>query len=219
MKTRLIQLFIIAVPALCLVTGCVKPSNVKSDSTDSKKEVKKEDGKEKEQKRDLLLTPDLKMHELAGNVKEVKVYSENKLKEVVEFDRNGELVLQENDKEKIAVKRDNDNRIIHFTYNNSIDLNQTRSFSYNSKGYPETIEALENNNLSKKEIEYDSGNRIVRQRTKSTNYGIEFITIKEYEYISIDENGNWTERKMTERIEGENEGVDAITETREIIYY
>lgn len=214
MKTRLIQLFIIAVPVLCLMTGCAKPSNVKSDSKDSKKEVKKEDGH-----RDLLLTPDLKMHELAGNVKEVKVYSENKLKEVVEFDRNGELVLQENDKEKIAVKRDNDNRIIHFTYNNSIDLNQTRSFSYNSKGYPETIEALENNNLSKKEIEYDSGNRIVRQRTKSTNYGIEFITIKEYEYISIDENGNWTERKMTERIEGENEGVDAITETREIIYY
>ena len=146
MKTRLIQLFIIALPALCLMTGCAKPSNVKSDSTDSKKE----DGKEKEQKRDLLLTPDLKMHELAGNVKEVRVYSENKLKEVVEFDRNGELVLQENDKEKIAVKRDNDNRIIHFTYNNSIDLNQTRSFSYNSKGYPETIEALENNNLSKK---------------------------------------------------------------------
>ena len=214
MKTRLIQLFIIALPALCLMTGCAKPSNVKSDSTDSKKEVKKEDGKEKEQKRDLLLTPDLKMHELAGNVKEVRVYSENKLKEVVEFDRNGELVLQENDKEKIAVKRDNDNRIIHFTYNNSIDLNQTRSFSYNSKGYPETIEALENNNLSKKEIEYDSGNRIVRQRTKSTNYGIELITIKEYEYISIDENGNWTER-----IEGEDEGVDAITETREIIYY
>ena len=214
MKTRLIQLFIIALPALCLMTGCAKPSNVKSDSTDSKKEVKKEEGKEKEQKRDLLLTPDLKMHELAGNVKEVRVYSENKLKEVVEFDRNGELVLQENDKEKIAVKRDNDNRIIHFTYNNSIDLNQTRSFSYNSKGYPETIEALENNNLSKKEIEYDSGNRIVRQRTKSTNYGIELITIKEYEYISIDENGNWTER-----IEGEDEGVDAITETREIIYY
>ena len=111
MKTRLIQLFIIAVPALCLMTGCAKPSNVKSDSTDSKKEVKKE----MEQKCDLLLTPDLKMHELAGNVKEVKVYSENKLKEVVEFDRNGELVLQENDKEKIAVKRDNDNRIIHFS--------------------------------------------------------------------------------------------------------
>lgn len=59
----------------------------------------------------------------------------------------------------------------------------------------------------------------MRQRTKSTNYGIELITIKEYEYISIDENGNWTERKMTERIEGEDEGVDAITETREIIYY
>ena len=215
MKTRLIQLFIIALPALCLVTGCAKPSNVKSDSTDSKKE----EGKEKEQKRDLLMTPDLKMHELAGNVKEVRVYSENKLKEVLEFDRNGELVLKKNDKEKIAINRDKDNRIIQFTYNNCIDLNQTKRFTYNSKGYPETIEALENNNLSKKEIEYDSGNRIVRQRTKSTNYGIEFITIKEYEYISIDENGNWTERKMTERIEGENEGVDAITETREIIYY
>ena len=215
MKTRLIQLFIIALPALCLVTGCAKPSNVKSDSTDSKKE----EGKEKEQKRDLLMTPDLKMHELAGNVKEVRVYSENKLKEVLEFDRNGELVLKKNDKEKIAINRDKDNRIIQFTYNNCIDLNQTKRFTYNSKGYPETIEALENNNLSKKEIEYDSGNRIVRQRTKSTNYGIELITIKEYEYISIDENGNWTERKMTERIEGENEGVDAITETREIIYY
>ena len=42
MKTRLIQLFIIAVPALCLMTGCAKPSKVKSDSTDSKMEVKKE---------------------------------------------------------------------------------------------------------------------------------------------------------------------------------
>ena len=81
------------------MTGCAKPSNVKSDSTDSKKEVKKEEGKEKEQKRDLLMTPDLKMHELAGNVKEVRVYSENKLKEVLEFDRNGELVLKKNDKE------------------------------------------------------------------------------------------------------------------------
>lgn len=219
MKTRLIQLFIIALPALCLMTGCAKPSNVKSDSTDSKKEVKKEEGKEKEQKRDLLLTPDLKMHELAGNVKEVRVYSENKLKEVLEFDRKGELVLKKNDKEKIAINRDKDNRIIQFTYNNCIDLNQTKRFTYNSKGYPETIEALENNNLSKKEIEYDSENRIVKLRTKSTDYGNKFTNIKEYEYTSIDENGNWTERKMTERIEGEDEGVDAITETREIIYY
>ena len=211
MKTTL-KTFFLFMSMSFLLTGC-------DFVLDSIGEKKTEETKGNPQDTKSLVSPDLKLYELAGNVKEVKFFTDEEISYTLQFDQNGTATAHKNfNNGEVKTKRDKSGKVIQYMCNaDGLDL--TENYSYDNNGYLSTVSILDNDILSKEEIRYNDKKHISEVKVNSDGFDNELVTIKNYEYISFDKNGNWTERKVKESIEHEDVNYQTITEKREISYY
>jgi hypothetical protein len=181
---------------------------------------------------------DLKMYELKGNVKSVKVMMvtmdiEN-LAYTLAFDENGVATAHRYDKlwegePTISVERNEKGQITAYTsiYSDAEIYNVDAKYSYDSNGLLTTIEALwDGESNSKEMIEYDGQSNRAKTITEFYDYDVTAVEEIKYSYSSFDDKGNWTERVLnisnyTKEEDGSvSDNTDmAIIERREIIYY
>lgn len=102
---------------------------------------------------------------------------------------------------KIVINRDDDSRIVSYSRvasdpNFDDERAYTETFIYNSAGRIERYElqGYEWNQI--KTYTYDEGGRIIRIVDKAYDLGAETVSNETIEYVSDDEKGNWTERKV-----------------------
>ena len=181
---------------------------------------------------------DLKMYELKGNVKSVKVMMvtmdiEN-LAYTLAFDENGVATAHRYDKlwegePTISVERNEKGQMTAYTsiYSDAEIYNVDAKYSYDSNGLLTTIEALwDGESNSKEMIEYDGQSNRAKTITEFYDYDVTAVEEIKYSYSSFDDKGNWTERvlNISNYIKEEDGSVSdntdmAIIERREIIYY
>jgi hypothetical protein len=181
---------------------------------------------------------DLKMYELKGNVKSVKVMMvtmdiEN-LAYTLAFDENGVATAHRYDKlwegePTISVERNEKGQMTAYTsiYSDAEIYNVDAKYSYDSNGLLTTIEALwDGESNSKEMIEYDGQSNRAKTITEFYDYDVTAVEEIKYSYSSFDDKGNWTERVLnisnyTKEEDGSvSDNTDmAIIERREIIYY
>lgn len=183
-------------------------------------------------------TSDLKMYELTGNVKEVKVIAENngidELAYTLKFDEKGMATAHSYDKlweEKIDIstERNEKNEMVKYVATpEGGDMPHVEAkYVYDENGYLTEIEALwYGENYSTEKISYNGENNRAESVTEFNDYEMTIVDEVKYIYSKFDDNGNWIEREAVKRnytkdYEGNitEENTTTSKEKREIIYY
>ena len=183
-------------------------------------------------------TSDLKMYELTGNVKSVKVMSEtNGIEELaytLAFDEKGVATAHRYDKLwegelNINVERNEKGEMTSYIvmYADAEIAEVDAKYTYDKNGYLTTIEAMwYGESSSTEKIKYDEKNNRNESVTEYYDYDMTIVDEVKYIYNNFDEKGNWIEREAVKRnytkdYEGEiiDETTTTSKERREIVYY
>lgn len=183
-------------------------------------------------------TSDLKMYELVGNVKSVKVLSVNNgienLAYNLEFDENGMATAHSYDKlwdEKIDIstERNEKNEMVKYVaVPEGGDMPYVEAkYVYDENGYMTEIEALwYGESYTTEKITYNEENNREKTVVEYNDYDMVEVDEMEYTYKNFDSKGNWTEREVRKKSyrkygDGniENKQTVVTPEKREIIYY
>lgn len=179
-------------------------------------------------------TSDLRMYELKGNVKSVKVTTiTNGIESLLyrlEFDANGIATTHRYDNlwgegPTISLERNEKGEVTKYTsiFPDAEVANVEASYTYDGNGMLTTIEALWDGESNTKEmIEYNGKNDRAKIVTEFYDYDQTTVEEVEYVYTDFDQNGNWIEREA--KVKSYTKDFDDIQnqsfiEKREIIYY
>ncbi len=207
-----------------LLTGCSSNNtNNNSEKAEEKDSVQTEQIVEEtaqpavEEKQEMLITPDLMFCNLKGNVKKCTLYPSDPPYNSFTFDENGNITeISESYAKVTNIKRDGKGRITCLSMMDGINREYAIEYAYNADGTvaKRSCDALPDGLAHEFKYTYDDQGRVKKEKGWSDGPGeIEY----RYEYTKVDEHGNWTERKRTLLMEGEEPTV--MTEERKIEYF
>lgn len=211
-----------AIAAGCILLGALAWSFLRSDSpTDNTGTIasEKQSGPSSELSAGYL-SPDLAFFDLQGKVKSMKITFRSGQSETFNFDEKGNCLNINNNwvdgTQTVEVKRNADGFITSAKWDMGDKVPAfERSIWVNGRISERRYEDWEYS--AKDRLEYASNGRLIKQVTERVTAGKTGRETDTYQYISFDDQGNWTDREVTHAVD--NAKGEVAHEKREITYY